>query len=79
MCAGSPQELITATEDSVVTEVTQVLREWSEKWKQLFVVSSTEAILYNRLYFLTGVIKRIPDAFNILRARTTGATMFPVL
>ena len=40
LCVGRPQEVITPLEDSVVTEVTQVLREWSEKWKQLFVVST---------------------------------------
>ncbi|XP_037091368.1 dedicator of cytokinesis protein 3-like [Pollicipes pollicipes] len=35
--SDGPQEVITPIEDSVVTEVTQVLREWSERWKQLYI------------------------------------------
>ncbi|XP_043244747.1 dedicator of cytokinesis protein 3-like [Amphibalanus amphitrite] len=74
-----PQELITAIEDGVVTEVTQVLREWSEKWKQLFVdresleVSSLWKVMHElldwRRQLLTGTLTQ--DQTRELRVRVT--------
>ncbi|XP_037077735.1 dedicator of cytokinesis protein 3-like [Pollicipes pollicipes] len=36
-----PQERIVPVEEAVVTEVTQVLREWSDRWKQLYIGRET--------------------------------------
>jgi len=40
-----PHQTVTAVEDSVVKEVTDVLREWGIIWKRQFVVSHLSFVL----------------------------------
>lgn len=39
-------EMVIPTEDSVITEMTSTLRDWGTMWKQLYVASTLNKLLW---------------------------------
>ncbi len=62
MCACRPDEVVLPKEESVVHEVSDVLREWSIIWRRLYAVSSVNLFI---MYVIL-LLKNTESGFSCL-------------